>query len=1185
MISYLRPARRLPCFLLIADNQHGVRPLPIDRKTAHSQARIPYAGITLVQMVVAIAMLTVVMGAIMPLTTHIRRSWDTWQNSSEGLQNGRVLMDHMRRHLATAKKITAVSASSETAGYIEFSDANSVIYRYDISAGNQVEYGPVGTLADLAGPVSQLRFTCFDINDFTNPTLDVYTIRLVQVEAVFTNAAEGTQDKTFKLSVFLYSNDETFSKGTSFEFDTVKGKRPALSQIDSTHYLCAYEGDGDDGWATVLTVDLAALTITQMSSIEYDPAKGKRPEIVQMDATHYLCVYEGPDSDGWAVILNVDLATWSIIPKAPVEFDAVNGKGPTVARIDETHFLCAYEGPDGDGWAVVLNAGGLVAHWKLDETSGTSAADATGNGNTGTLINMSGSEWTSGHIGGALEFDGSNDHIAGIGDCPTGDFTVVGWALDSGGSGWRVVYSADHEIWLGIGANDAIWLDCGGNNNGAKTAAGTWIEDSWHHIGVTWDGSSLHIYLDGVDQSITSYGTPANPLAEAAVIGAYSPGGENWQGSLDEVRVYNYALSPTAITNLTNVLRLEEFTESKAATDTTSVTIAIPSGTSPGDLLISAVATDGDTDVSLAPPGGEGWTEINTNSASSAATLGTWWKLAGASESSTHQFTWSGPEHAYAWMMRFTGHDANDPIDAYASNYGTSSSPTSPAVISTVDDALILRLGGFDEDDITQDAPGLSGHLAITMDGTAGMSVESTTVSKETGNLANFLVSMPSTRPDGDLYVAQIANDKGAAISVIPSGWTEITTSANSSMVRLATYWKIGSSEPSTYTWQSGSPCRWIGAIHRISGINTSSPINASGDGVGTSDSPTSPSVSTSVDGCLLLRMYAAAKDQQATTYWPSGTSAIFQDASAGKVVAAAAVESQTTSGVTGSAAFSMTKSKNWVAATIALAPAAAGGEPISGGAGYVKQSTAGSSGTSNFSLTASEEARMVTIAIAPFPTEPPPPAPYAETPYEFDSIKGKHCDLARIDDTHFLCAYTGDGDDGWAVILIVDPETWEITKGTPFEYDSIKGKEADLARIDSTHFICAYQGKAKDWAYATVLTVNTVSNTVVQESVYLVENESDEFSVKKPAIVHMTENDFLLAYEGEGHDGFAVVLEVDTGTWAISMKTPLEFDTKKGKDADLLQIDSIHYLCAYGGDGNDGWAVILLPGTQEILP
>ncbi|MCH8216502.1 MAG: hypothetical protein IH892_06985, partial [Planctomycetes bacterium] len=258
---------------------------------------------------------------------------------------------------------------------------------------------------------------------------------------------------------------------------------------------------------------------------------------------------------------------------------------------------------------------------------------------------------------------------------------------------------------------------------------------------------------------------------------------------------------------------------------------------------------------------------------------------------------------------------------------------------------------------------------------------------------------------------------------------------------------------------------------------------------------------------------------------------------------------------------------------------------PVSGGAGHVTQRLAGNSGTSNFSLTASEEARMVTIAIAPFSQGPAPPLPSVETPYEFDTIKGKHCDLARIDDTHFLCAYTGDGDDGWAVILIVDPLTWEVTKGTPLEYDSIKGKEASLAQIDSTHFICAYQGKAKDWAYATVLTVNTVSNTVVQESVSLVENESDEFSVKKPAIVPMTGNRFLLAYEGKDKDGFAVVLEVDTGTWGISVGVPFEFDTSKGKDADLIKIDSSHYLCAYGGDGDDGWAVILVPGTQQILP
>jgi hypothetical protein len=257
---------------------------------------------------------------------------------------------------------------------------------------------------------------------------------------------------------------------------------------------------------------------------------------------------------------------------------------------------------------------------------------------------------------------------------------------------------------------------------------------------------------------------------------------------------------------------------------------------------------------------------------------------------------------------------------------------------------------------------------------------------------------------------------------------------------------------------------------------------------------------------------------------------------------------------------------------------------PVSGGAGYIRQSSGGSSGTSDFSLTASEEARMVTIAIAPASPGPAPSAISKHTPYEFDTAKGKHCKLARIDDTHYLCVYTGDGDDGWAVLLIVDPDTWEVTKGTPLEYDPIKGKEACLAQIDSTHFICAYQGN-NDWAYATVLAVNTVSNTVVQESVSLIENESEVTAGKKPAIVKINNNRFLLAYEGKDQDGFAAVLTVDSDAWEISIATPLEFDTAKGKEADLLQIDSSHYLCAYAGDGDDGWAVILSPGTQEILP
>ena len=159
----------------------------------------------------------------------------------------------------------------------------------------------------------------------------------------------------------------------------------------------------------------------------------------------------------------------------------------------------------------------------------------------------------------------------------------------------------------------------------------------------------------------------------------------------------------------------EEFTEAKAGSNVTSITISTPGGTSEGDLLIAAVVTDGDTSASLALPLGEGWTLINLDK--NGATLGVWWKLADASESPSHQFTWSGNIQAYGWIMRFTGHDPTGPINASAVQSGNSGSPTSPSVTTTVANTMVVRIGGFDDDDVTVDNPGLSGHTAITMDG------------------------------------------------------------------------------------------------------------------------------------------------------------------------------------------------------------------------------------------------------------------------------------------------------------------------------------------------------------------------------------------------------------------------------------------------------------------------------------
>ncbi|MEM8865196.1 MAG: type II secretion system protein [Planctomycetota bacterium] len=164
----------------------------------------------------------------------------------------------------------------------------------------------------------------------------------------------------------------------------------------------------------------------------------------------------------------------------------------------------------------------------------------------------------------------------------------------------------------------------------------------------------------------------------------------------------------------------QEFTEAKAASDTTSLTIDTPADVSEGDLLIACVATDGETDSDLAAIS-SGWTVVNVGTRGDKVTLGVWWKLASSSEASNASFSWSASERAYGWMMRFTGHDQANPINVSdKGGGGNNETPTITGVTTTVDDCLVLRMAAFDHDDITVDDCGMADHITITMDSGSG---------------------------------------------------------------------------------------------------------------------------------------------------------------------------------------------------------------------------------------------------------------------------------------------------------------------------------------------------------------------------------------------------------------------------------------------------------------------------------
>ncbi|UCC22541.1 MAG: type II secretion system protein [Planctomycetota bacterium] len=337
-----------------------------------SGGRRPASGMTLVEMILAMAILVVVFAAIVPQIRAIQNSWGSRREMVEAIQNGRVLIDHIIFNLTQANKITAVSSWTQKSGYIEFEDNDGNVMRYDISSGGYIEYGPVGSLSELAGPVSELQFTCYDACDLDAPILDVSRIRSVTVRSTFTNSASLGRDQTFVGEAYLRTNslgggpaglNVTEVDGSEFEFDTLNGEQPVLCQIDEDNYLCVYKGDGLGGWAVILTVDRVNWTITKGTPLEfYKDVNFEFPALARIDATDYLCVFTGEQMDGYAMILTVNASAGTVKKGPAFEFDDENCEMAAVSRINSTDFLCVYTGRPEDGlkcgWSVILTADG-----------------------------------------------------------------------------------------------------------------------------------------------------------------------------------------------------------------------------------------------------------------------------------------------------------------------------------------------------------------------------------------------------------------------------------------------------------------------------------------------------------------------------------------------------------------------------------------------------------------------------------------------------------------------------------------------------------------------------------------------------------------------------------------------------------------------------------------------------------
>jgi four helix bundle protein len=196
---------------------------------------------------------------------------------------------------------------------------------------------------------------------------------------------------------------------------------------------------------------------------------------------------------------------------------------------------------------------GLVAYYSFEDCRGATSTDFSGQGNTGTLTNFalsgSTSNWvTAGKRGCALNFDGAGDYVD-ISVPLTNSFTVSMWMnpqQQSNDYGTLVAESNIRGIYYrgssaGVNAGKVTFYYGGDHHNNTAIA-----QNAWSHLVVVNDAGSVTFYVDGVSDGTYS----SMPAMTAEFIGYDNNAVEAFKGSLDDVRIYNRALSPTEITAL-----------------------------------------------------------------------------------------------------------------------------------------------------------------------------------------------------------------------------------------------------------------------------------------------------------------------------------------------------------------------------------------------------------------------------------------------------------------------------------------------------------------------------------------------------------------------------------------------------------------------------------------------------------
>lgn len=210
-----------------------------------------------------------------------------------------------------------------------------------------------------------------------------------------------------------------------------------------------------------------------------------------------------------------------------------------------------------NSYATEVLADSPLAFWKLDETSGTTMADSSGNARDGTYVNTPtlGATGLIGDGGTAVTFNGTDEYgEVGFGSwMPAGNtqsFTLEAFCKTTSSASQTLIARADSATpyRLGISGGRAF-MQVATGGGAASTLFGTSTtlnNGSVHHIVGTWDGTTTRLYVDGVFDTSTAKNGVLNSTSSALRIGQRNAD-LFWAGTIDVVAFYATPLVGTRI--------------------------------------------------------------------------------------------------------------------------------------------------------------------------------------------------------------------------------------------------------------------------------------------------------------------------------------------------------------------------------------------------------------------------------------------------------------------------------------------------------------------------------------------------------------------------------------------------------------------------------------------------------------